>query len=66
MGRIKSIGEFLCGQHVYVELEGEKLDAVFVCVRKQADDGEMADMAWVRREDTGEVEPVAFEVLSPA
>ena len=63
--------EFLCGQHVYVELEGQKLDAIFVCARQEGavrpdPVAESADTAWVRREDTGEVEPVAFEALSPA
>jgi hypothetical protein len=62
--------EFFCGQQVYLELEGQKLDAVFVCARQQV--GTVGagpavgsvDTAWVRREDTGEVAPVTFGALT--
>ncbi|HLB21833.1 MAG TPA: hypothetical protein VK605_06960 [Solirubrobacteraceae bacterium] len=67
---------FSAGQRVDVEIGGERVQAVFVRLGAQregvdvkaavAAGGQAAEIAWVRRSDTGEVEPFELRLVSPA
>jgi hypothetical protein len=64
------------GQRVTVEIDGERVEAVFVRLAIQqkgvnvktaaAPGGAGADIAWVRRSDSGEVEPFELRLVSAA
>jgi hypothetical protein len=61
-------------QRVYIEIDGGRVEGVFVRPGEQAEgvivespavDGPYKrDVAWVRRSDTGEVEPFVYESVS--
>jgi hypothetical protein len=61
------------GERVIVELQGEKIDGVFVRYAPQqegvnvkgAEDAGAA-VGWVRRWDTGEIEPFEYDLISAA
>jgi hypothetical protein len=66
---------FSDGQGVYVEIEGEQVEGVFVRPG-EPEEGIMVetpgvdapykrDVAWVRRSDTGEVKAFLYEAISP-
>jgi hypothetical protein len=66
---------FTAGQRVNVEFDGRQIECIFVRdgARHRATDvkggaglaGETAsEFAWVRRSDTGEVEPVDYRLIS--
>jgi hypothetical protein len=67
---------FSAGQRVDVEIGGERVQGVFVRLGVQregvdvkaaaAPGGQEAEIAWVRRSDTGEVEPFELRLISPA
>jgi len=72
-----SAQRFAAGQRVNVEIGGRRVQAVFVRAAVQqegvnvksaaAPGGEGTDgIAWVRRSDTGEVEPFELGLISPA
>jgi hypothetical protein len=63
------------GQRVNVEIDGRQVDSIFVRAaaprevtgdKGAAVSGErgVAELAWVRRSDTGEVEPVESRLIS--
>jgi len=66
---------YLAGQSVYIDLDGEQVEGVFVrpgepsegvTVESPAADGPYKrDVAWVRRSDTGEVEAFLYGRISP-
>jgi hypothetical protein len=66
---------FSQGQAVYVEIDGEQVEGVFVSPGEQAEgvtvespavDGPYKrDVAWVRRSDTGGLEAFIYERISP-
>jgi hypothetical protein len=68
---------FAQGERVTVEIDGRRVAAVFVRVAAPGNgvnvkgagaEGEAGDgaIAWVRRSDTGEVEPFDYELISGA
>jgi hypothetical protein len=68
---------FTAGQRVAVEIGGERVQAVFVRLAVQregvnvksaagAGSEQAAAIAWVRRADTGEVEPFELRLISAA
>jgi hypothetical protein len=68
---------FTRGQRVNVEIDGKQVESIFVraAAPQQAAAGEgagvarpgsAAEIAWVRRSDTGEVEPVEYRLISAA
>jgi hypothetical protein len=72
-----SAQRFTAGQRVNLEVGGKQVQAVFVRAAVQqegvnvksaaAPGGEgAAGIAWVRRSDTGEVEPFELGLISPA
>jgi hypothetical protein len=62
---------FTAGQRVIVELDGAKIEGVFVRFSqrqegvnvKGAGDGGAA-VGWVRRSDSGEIEPFEYDLIS--
>lgn len=64
---------FNAGQRVVVELDGEKIDGVFVRYSLQQEGVNVkgaerpgAAVGWVRRSDTGEIEPFEYGLISAA
>jgi len=68
---------FTRGQRVSVEIDGKQVESIFVraAAPQQATavegagafrPGSAAEIAWVRRSDTGEVEPVEYRLISAA
>lgn len=66
---------FSAGQSVYIDVDGEQVEGVFVRPGEQAegvtiespaaDAPYKRDVAWVQRSDTGEVEAFMYERISP-
>ncbi|MHB8233931.1 MAG: hypothetical protein ACYDHT_04685 [Solirubrobacteraceae bacterium] len=61
------------GEPVTVELDGEKIDGVFVRyapqqggVNVKGAEQAAAGVGWVRRSDTGEIEPFEYGLISAA
>lgn len=71
-GRVSSEG-FRRGQHVTVEMDGEKVDGVFVRQAERQDGidpelvpgGDISTVGWVQRLDTGEVEGFIYSDIEP-
>jgi hypothetical protein len=68
---------FIAGERVTVEIDGQRVEGVFVRFAEQqhgvnakgaaAPDGRQPPgVGWVRRSDTGEVEPFAYGLISRA
>jgi hypothetical protein len=61
------------GERVVVELDGERIAGVFVRyarpqegVNVKGAEGAGAAVGWVRRSDTGEIEPFEYDLISAA
>jgi hypothetical protein len=65
---------FATGERVYVEIDGARVDGIFVRAgqlepvgpERPAEQASKRDVAWVRRADTGEVEPFDRRLVSAA
>lgn len=64
---------FTAGERVVVALDGQRIEGVFVRyaleqqgVNVKGAGGAGAAAGWVRRSDTGEIEPFEYGLISPA
>jgi hypothetical protein len=64
---------FTAGQRVIVELDGAKIEGVFVRFSQQQEGVNVkgagdagAAVGWVRRSDSGEIEPFEYGLISAA
>jgi hypothetical protein len=68
---------FTAGERVTVEIDGKQVEGVFVRFAEQQQgvnakggaapgDLQLQGVGWVRRSDTGEVEPFAYELITGA